>query len=68
MVTLTGPGGVGKTRLAIEVASDLVDDFTDGVWLVDLASVTDARHVPQALEVALGLQGDGHTRGRPRGR
>lgn len=54
-MTLTGPGGVGKTRLAIETAAQLLDSFPDGVWLVDLAvldppSGTDA--VPAATEVA----------------
>jgi predicted ATPase len=41
VVTLTGPGGTGKTRLALEAAAELVSDFADGVWLVDLAPVND---------------------------
>ena len=42
LVTLTGAGGTGKTRLAIEAARPLVDRFTDGVWLVELAPVVDS--------------------------
>ncbi len=56
LVTLTGPGGVGKTRLALEVATELRDDFRDGVWLVELAPVIDPRRVPHAVAVVLGLQ------------
>jgi len=41
LVTLTGVGGVGKTRLALEVAAQLVDEFPDGVWVFELAAVTD---------------------------
>src|SRR5438874_6099414 len=53
LVTLTGAGGAGKTRLAIEVASRLVDAFADGVWLAELAVLSDPRLVPQALAQAL---------------
>jgi predicted ATPase len=53
VVTLTGAGGAGKTRLAIEVASRLVGTFADGVWLVELAAITDPRLVPQAAAQAL---------------
>ena len=56
LVTLTGAGGVGKTRLAIEVTSRLFDAYADGVWLVDLAALSDAELVPQALARALGLK------------
>jgi len=55
LVTLTGAGGAGKTRLAIEVASRLVDVFADGVWLVELAALSDPRLVPQAVAKALAL-------------
>jgi predicted ATPase/DNA-binding winged helix-turn-helix (wHTH) protein len=53
LVTLTGAGGAGKTRLAIEVASRLTDAFADGVWLVELAALSDPRLVPQAVAQAL---------------
>jgi len=56
LVTLTGAGGAGKTRLAIEVASQLVDSFPDGVWLVELAALSDPRLVPQAVAQALALK------------
>jgi len=55
LVVLSGPGGVGKTRLALEAAPQLVDAFTDGVWLIDLSSVTDAASVPEAMATALGV-------------
>jgi len=50
---LTGSGGAGKTRLAIEVASRLTDAFADGVWLVELAALSDRRLLPQAVAQAL---------------
>jgi DNA-binding winged helix-turn-helix (wHTH) protein len=53
LVTLTGAGGAGKTRLAIEVASRLADTFADGVWLVELAALSDPRLVPQVVAQAL---------------
>ena len=55
LVTLTGAGGAGKTRLAIEVAGRLIDAFADGVWLVELAALSDPRLVPQAVAQALAL-------------
>jgi predicted ATPase/DNA-binding SARP family transcriptional activator len=55
-VTLTGPGGVGKTRLAIEVATRLVEDFPDGVWFCDLAAVSDPDSVAGAVASALVIQ------------
>jgi predicted ATPase/class 3 adenylate cyclase len=55
LVTLTGVGGVGKTRLALQVAAELVPEFSDGVWLVELAPVGDPSAVPDAVATALGL-------------
>jgi predicted ATPase/DNA-binding CsgD family transcriptional regulator len=54
-VTAVGPGGVGKTRLALAVAADLARDFEDGVWFVDLAPVTDPAMVGSAVAAALGV-------------
>jgi predicted ATPase len=56
LVTLTGTGGAGKTRLALEVAGRMRGDFVDGVWLVELSPVTDPRLVPQAIAMALGVR------------
>jgi predicted ATPase len=53
LVTLTGPGGVGKTRLALEVAASLKNAYADGVWLVELASVANSSLVAQAVAGAL---------------
>ncbi len=55
LVTLTGAGGSGKTRLGLQVAADLLDDTDDGVWLVELASVTDPDAVPAAIAAVLGV-------------
>src|ERR1700760_4355198 len=55
LVTLTGVGGVGKTRLALEVAGRLVDEFPDGVWVFELASVTDPAALPDAVASVLGV-------------
>ena len=55
LVTLTGVGGVGKTRLAIEVATNLVDEFPDGVWFFELAAVSDPAAVPDAVAAVLGI-------------
>src|SRR6201996_2896289 len=55
LVTLTGVGGVGKTRLALEVAARLADEFPDGVWFFELAAVTDPGAVPDAVATVLGI-------------
>jgi len=55
LVTLTGTGGVGKTRLALRVAEELLERFPDGVWLAELASLTDPELVPQSVARNLGL-------------
>ena len=55
LVTLTGPGGVGKTRLALAVAHELAADFPDGVWFVGLADVRDPALVLQTIAGALGV-------------
>ena len=49
LVTLHGPGGIGKTRLALQLASEVLEDFPDGVWLVELAGLTDPALVAQAV-------------------
>ncbi len=55
IVTLTGAGGVGKTRLAVEVANQAAAEYADGVWYVDLAPITDPAVVPITVARALGL-------------
>ncbi len=60
LVTLSGVGGVGKTRLALEVGAEVAGEFPDGVWIVDLASIGDAASIPSAIATVLGItpQGD----------
>ncbi|HEV2475825.1 MAG TPA: LuxR C-terminal-related transcriptional regulator [Candidatus Dormibacteraeota bacterium] len=58
-MTLTGAGGVGKTRLALRAAADMARAFPDGVWLIPLAPIEDPRLVTQAVFHALGLQDKG---------
>ncbi len=56
LMTLTGPGGVGKTRLSLELAAQVLEDFPDGVWFVELALVNEAEAIPQMVAKAIGLQ------------
>ncbi|MBQ1026957.1 adenylate/guanylate cyclase domain-containing protein [Micromonospora sp. C95] len=56
LVTVLGAGGSGKTRLAVEFATDLVDEYPDGVWFVDIAAVTDPGLVAFAVAAVLGLR------------
>jgi predicted ATPase/class 3 adenylate cyclase/DNA-binding CsgD family transcriptional regulator len=55
LVTLSGVGGVGKTRLALEGGAEVAGEFPDGVWMVDLASVGDPASVPAAIATVLGV-------------
>jgi predicted ATPase/DNA-binding SARP family transcriptional activator/DNA-binding CsgD family transcriptional regulator len=55
LLTLSGAGGSGKTRLALEVARDLIGAYPDGVWLVELAPLTEGKLVPHAVTDALGV-------------
>jgi predicted ATPase/class 3 adenylate cyclase len=55
LVTLTGSGGTGKTRLALQVAADLLSSFPDGVWFVELAPLTNPGLIPQTIHTTLGL-------------
>lgn len=55
LVTLTGAGGCGKTRLAVRAALDLVHEFPDGIWLVELAAVTDPDRIAATVAAAVGL-------------
>jgi predicted ATPase/class 3 adenylate cyclase len=56
LLTLLGPGGTGKTRLMLQVAEELIEDYPDGVWLVELAPLTDPRLIPERVAAALNVQ------------
>src|SRR6476646_10317337 len=60
LLTLTGTGGTGKTRLALAVAAVMRDDFRDGVWLVDLALVHDVALVIRSIAQTLGVKEQPH--------
>jgi predicted ATPase len=57
VVTVTGVGGVGKTRLALQVAADVLPRFRDGAWLIELASVRDVAGVAEAAAEVFRLPG-----------
>src|SRR5215203_4123889 len=56
LLTLTGSGGSGKTRLALAVATEVVEDYGDGAWLVELAPLSDPELVPEAVASVLGVR------------
>ena len=56
LVTVTSIGGTGKTRLSLQLAGELLDDYPDGIWFVELAPVSDERRVPQAVASVLGVK------------
>jgi len=56
LLTLTGAGGCGKTRLAMQVAADMVQEYPDGIWLVELAALIDPGLVPQTVANVLGVK------------
>ncbi len=62
LVTITGPGGSGKTRLALEVAKGLLGEYEDGVWLAELAPLSDGELIAQVVAAAMNLRGQ---TGRP---
>jgi predicted ATPase/class 3 adenylate cyclase len=62
LVTLLGMGGIGKSRLSVQLAAEVLDDYPDGVWLVELAPLADPQLVPQALATVLGVKEEA---GRP---
>src|SRR5579872_286637 len=62
LVSLVGSGGVGKTRIALQVGADLLDSYPDGVWLVELGSLSDQSLVPGAVASAMGVK---ESAGRP---
>ena len=58
-MTLTGSGGTGKTRLALQVAEQLLEQFTNGVWFVELAPLADPTLIPSTVATLFGLRQEG---------
>ncbi len=56
LLTLVGVGGIGKTRLALQVAAEVIDAYRDGVWLIELGSISDPLQVPTSVAQVLGVQ------------
>jgi predicted ATPase/class 3 adenylate cyclase len=56
LITIVGPGGIGKTRLALQAAAESADKFSEGTWFADLSSVTDAALIAQAIAVVLNVR------------
>ncbi|MDL1862112.1 adenylate/guanylate cyclase domain-containing protein, partial [Betaproteobacteria bacterium PRO7] len=56
LVTLLGMGGIGKSRLSVQLGAEVLDDYPDGVWLIELAPLADAQLVPQAVAAVLGVK------------
>ena len=61
LVTIVGPGGIGKTRMSLQIATDVLDAYPDGVWFIEFASIVDPGLVPKAIAQVLGLQEDANT-------
>jgi predicted ATPase/class 3 adenylate cyclase/Tfp pilus assembly protein PilF len=61
LVTIVGPGGIGKTRLSLQIAADVLDAFPDGVWFIEFASIVDPGLVPKTVAQVLGTQEDPST-------
>jgi predicted ATPase/class 3 adenylate cyclase len=56
LLTIAGPGGIGKTRLALQLAAEILERYQDGAWFVDLTAVHDPQFIAQTIAVALGVQ------------
>jgi len=58
LLTLTGTGGTGKTRLSLETGAQLINEFRDGVWLIELAPITEPDRIVEAVATAVGARGE----------